>query len=84
MTTRDAFALLPNLLPVTAPAVAGLLRWLHLAWQMHRTRRDLARLDDRMLRDIGVSRAEALAETERSAWDLTPRPRGVNRRGAAL
>ena len=41
-----------------------------------RTRRCLARLDDRMLKDIGLSRADALAEAGRSPWDLDPRRRG--------
>jgi len=34
------------------------------------TRRTLARLDDRMLSDIGASRADALAEAARWPWDL--------------
>lgn len=32
-------------------------------------RQALRRLDDRALADIGVSRAEALAEARRPAWD---------------
>ena len=38
------------------------------------TRRQLAEMDDRMLRDIGISRVDALAEAERAPWDLTLRP----------
>lgn len=38
-----------------------------------RTRRQLARMDDRMLKDIGLSRAEALAEAGRAPWNLDPR-----------
>jgi uncharacterized protein YjiS (DUF1127 family) len=34
------------------------------------TRRQLAQMDDRMLRDIGLSRADALAEAGRAPWDL--------------
>jgi uncharacterized protein YjiS (DUF1127 family) len=34
------------------------------------TRRQLAEMDDRMLRDIGISRADALHEAERAPWDL--------------
>lgn len=34
------------------------------------TRRQLAEMDDRMLRDIGISRVDALAEAERVPWDL--------------
>ncbi len=37
------------------------------------SRHDLASLDDRMLRDIGVSRLEALAEAGRWPWDLDRR-----------
>ncbi|HYZ34439.1 MAG TPA: DUF1127 domain-containing protein [Crenalkalicoccus sp.] len=37
------------------------------------SRRLLARLDDRMLKDIGISRADALAEARRVPWDLGPR-----------
>lgn len=36
------------------------------------TRRQLARLDERMLKDIGLSRADALAEAARAPWDLGP------------
>ena len=32
-------------------------------------RRDLARLDDRMLRDIGLTRTEARREAQRAVWD---------------
>lgn len=46
-----------------------------LAWMLRAvaTRRQLARLDDRMLKDIGITRAEALAEAGRAPWDLGPR-----------
>lgn len=37
---------------------------------LHKQRRDLARLDDRALRDIGVTRNEAEAESTRPAWDV--------------
>ena len=46
-------------------------------WAMVRalqTRRQLAEMDDRMLRDIGISRVDALHEADRLPWDLTPRP----------
>ncbi|MFZ4410050.1 MAG: DUF1127 domain-containing protein [Paracraurococcus sp.] len=45
-------------------------------WLMLRaiwTRRQLAETDDRMLRDIGISRVDALREADRLPWDLTPR-----------
>jgi hypothetical protein len=34
-----------------------------------RSRRSLLKLDEHLLRDIGLTRAEALAEAERGAWD---------------
>ena len=37
------------------------------------TRRQLAEMDDRMLRDVGISRVDALAEAERAPWDLSQR-----------
>lgn len=46
-------------------------------WAMFRafqTRRQLAHMDDRMLRDIGISRVDALREADRLPWDLTLRP----------
>lgn len=40
--------------------------WTSLA----RERRALARLDDRLLRDIGLTRADVEAETSRRFWDI--------------
>ncbi|MDB5374368.1 MAG: hypothetical protein JWP04_3010 [Belnapia sp.] len=37
------------------------------------TRRQLAAMDDRMLRDIGISRVDALQEADRLPWDVTQR-----------
>jgi uncharacterized protein YjiS (DUF1127 family) len=34
-----------------------------------RSRRSLRRLDDHLLRDIGLTRTEALAEANRQGWD---------------
>ncbi|WP_433887356.1 DUF1127 domain-containing protein [Pseudomonas vranovensis] len=42
-----------------------LLRWR----QLHRQRRELARLSDAALDDIGLSRADILREVERPFWD---------------
>jgi uncharacterized protein YjiS (DUF1127 family) len=36
---------------------------------LHRTRARLAMLDDHLLRDIGLTRAEAAAEAARPVWD---------------
>ncbi|RAI55202.1 DUF1127 domain-containing protein [Roseicella frigidaeris] len=43
-------------------------------WRALQTRRQLAEMDDRMLRDIGISRVDALREADRLPWDLMPRP----------
>ena len=36
--------------------------------ELHRSRRQLAELDDRLLRDIGIDRAKARYEADRSFW----------------
>lgn len=46
---------------------------LRAMWRAITTRRELAAMDDRMLRDIGISRADALREADRAPWDLTQR-----------
>jgi len=49
--------------------------WFHFlrrALQAIESRRMLAGMDDRMLADIGISRAEALREASRAPWDLAP------------
>jgi uncharacterized protein YjiS (DUF1127 family) len=67
-------------MPVEPPALgrlwlAWLASWLRrlpdqlLMWlERSRQRRDLGALDDRMLRDIGVSRGVAFAETRKWFW----------------
>ena len=49
--------------PVAA-AVALIARWLETA----RQRRTLAALDDYVLRDIGITRLEAVREAEKPFW----------------
>lgn len=49
--------------------------WLGFLLRMVRaieSRRQLAAMDDRMLSDIGISRADALREAGRRPWDLAP------------
>ena len=48
-----------------ARAAGMLRRWSRNA----KTRRRLADLDDRALRDVGLIRSTALRESERSFWD---------------
>ena len=49
----------------THAATQRLTRWR----QLHRERRELARLSDAALDDIGLSRADILREVERPFWD---------------
>ena len=62
-------------LSVAALAGTGLARLLAAAFALigtwhdrARQRRELARLDQRLLRDIGVSRYDALAEARKPFW----------------
>jgi len=41
---------------------------LHEAARRHRSRRDLLALDDHMLKDIGISRADAVREGDKPFW----------------
>lgn len=41
--------------------------------QAVRERRALAQMDERMLADIGLSRAQAEGEINRKPWDIAPR-----------
>jgi uncharacterized protein YjiS (DUF1127 family) len=51
----------------------GMAHRLGLMWEAVRTRRILAELDARQLKDIGVSRSEAEAEAARAPWDIGAR-----------
>lgn len=46
--------------------LANVLCWLAVA----RQRRHLMKLDDRLLKDVGISRADAEREAARKFWDL--------------
>ncbi len=48
----------------------GLVARLMQAMGVWQQRRKLAEMDDAQLRDIGVTRAEALEEAERPLWDV--------------
>jgi uncharacterized protein YjiS (DUF1127 family) len=49
---------------------SGVLTFLLEAIERQRTRRDLAALDDRMLRDIGLSRYDVEMELRRPWWKV--------------
>jgi len=49
--------------------LAGLPARIRTASALARSRRRLHLLDDHLLRDVGLTRAEAISEAGRSAWD---------------
>ncbi|MBL3570731.1 DUF1127 domain-containing protein [Rhodovulum sp. BSW8] len=49
---------------------AGLVKRILLGLSAARQRRQLVELDDRQLRDIGLTAEEARAEARRPAWDV--------------
>jgi uncharacterized protein YjiS (DUF1127 family) len=50
-----------------------ILSRLSLAHSVYRERQALLSLDERGLRDIGVSRADAVREASRALWDIPER-----------
>ena len=50
------------------------MRAMSRAMEVMVTRRQLAAMDQRMLADIGISRAEAQEEANRAFWDTAPHP----------
>jgi uncharacterized protein YjiS (DUF1127 family) len=68
--TTIAFAALWSRTPLS------FLRRLHRQAGMARSRRDLRRLDDHLLRDIGLTRHEAETEAARAPWDAPQHWRG--------
>ena len=55
----------PSAIVYTAVIISRLRRWRDLS----RQRRALARLDDRILKDIGVRHEDAAVEAQRHFWD---------------
>ena len=59
------------------------LRWCYplvliaLMWQTARERKELAKLDDSALADLGLTLADARRESRRPFWDLPRRQREV-------
>jgi uncharacterized protein YjiS (DUF1127 family) len=54
--------------PEPRPASPGLLAWAREAYRLSRSRRYLAGLDGHMLKDIGLSYAEAEHELNKPFW----------------
>ena len=55
---------LPSLLPAAKAVVARVARWQDVRAQ----RKELSELDDRTLRDIGLTRADVAAEIRKPFW----------------
>jgi uncharacterized protein YjiS (DUF1127 family) len=52
-----------------AAAFGLTLRWISLRYERQRSRHELRRLSDRMLKDIGVARPDADREARRPFWE---------------
>lgn len=68
--SRPAHALLERsqALPPLSRALMG-LTVVVLRWEMrHRTRKSLAKLDDHLLKDVGLGRLEAQEEWDKPFW----------------
>lgn len=71
-TQKSALAQLSarTTLPLVSQGAIG-LAYLVLLWsQRQRTRRDLRDLSDHLLRDVGLSREDALRESRKTFWRL--------------
>jgi uncharacterized protein YjiS (DUF1127 family) len=75
MSNRLLTTEIVRLLPQEWPAVRGrpsraALSWdsLRAAWRRYRSRQKIVQLDSHMLKDIGVSFAEAEAEANKPFW----------------
>lgn len=66
----------PSVARPALPTLPSLWDGLRRAWVAHRTRRQLMELDEHMLHDLGLSRADAHREAARAPWDLDPIHRG--------
>ncbi len=55
---------------LSARAGAGVSQVLAYVWRVVSTRNGLSDLDDRMLKDLGISRAQAQFEVSRPVWKL--------------
>jgi len=60
-------------MPADRGRLKALLAWLHLAMETYVERRALRRVSDVLLKDVGLSRADAERESGRRFWDLPER-----------
>lgn len=61
---------------IAQPAPVSLWAVMRRMWVAVTTRRELAELDERMLRDLGLSKADVSREVARAPWDTVPVRRG--------
>ncbi len=66
----SGYVISPAGLPALTLMTREAPRYGALVIEVWRTRRILAELDPRLLRDIGVSRGQALTEIARAPWDV--------------
>jgi uncharacterized protein YjiS (DUF1127 family) len=66
MATRIRFAFIAP--KRSTLGLGALLAWSRSAADRARQRRRLAEMSDHQLKDIGISRADAMAEVEKSRW----------------
>jgi uncharacterized protein YjiS (DUF1127 family) len=75
--TNPAYALHPSLLAEDGPRGWDPLRWLREQVSYWRSMRELNRLDDRTLDDIGIARDQFAMLARRHARGLPPIERGA-------
>lgn len=57
-----------NRSPGARATLVNVLEWLRDSYAVYRQRRELLALDNAMLKDIGISRADALQEGNKPFW----------------
>jgi uncharacterized protein YjiS (DUF1127 family) len=64
---------------IARPGSVSLWTVMRRMWVAVTSRRELAELDERMLRDLGLSKADVAREVARAPWDTAPMRRGDRR-----
>lgn len=72
MTTRPICTAVPLAAAAPGGLWQGFIARLFATARVIGTRRDLLEMDARMLKDIGVTHAQAVQEARRMPWDLQP------------
>lgn len=68
MTSTDALRVTRRRQPSAESMLITLVAWLQLCAERRSQRLDLLELSDNLLKDIGVSRADAVAEGTKPSW----------------